>query len=207
MNWDRFVPIGKYDRRRKLDFCPEGQACQFSVRMYTVRKQTLCPGMGIAMATTLTQGGLRGKPNKILAEDRPAHEWYRFVLSFPPHVVREYLGRFDVKKEHCVLDPFCGTATTLVECKKRGIPSIGIEANPMAFFASQVKVDWRPNAAKLMALAQEIADKAFDKLREEEAEKLRQQIETANASRLAPLKARLDAVRSQGNGGHAPIAD
>jgi uncharacterized protein (DUF433 family) len=36
--------------------------------------------------------------------------------------------------------------------------------------------------------------------REEEAEALRHQIGAANASRLAPLKARLDAVRAQGNG-------
>lgn len=43
--------------------------------------------------------------------------------------------------------------------------------------------------------------------REEEAETLRQQIEAANASRLAPLKARLDAVRAQGDGGHAPTPD
>src|SRR6266446_10036210 len=43
--------------------------------------------------------------------------------------------------------------------------------------------------------------------REEEAEKLRQEIEAANASRLAPLKARLDAVRAKGNGGHAPTTD
>src|SRR5215471_12939292 len=40
--------------------------------------------------------------------------------------------------------------------------------------------------------------------RAEEAETLRQQIETANASRRAPLKARLDAARAQGNGAHAP---
>jgi uncharacterized protein (DUF433 family) len=43
--------------------------------------------------------------------------------------------------------------------------------------------------------------------REEEAEQLRQQIETANAPRLAPLKARLDAIRAQGNHGHAPTTD
>ena len=43
--------------------------------------------------------------------------------------------------------------------------------------------------------------------REEEAENLRQEIEAANASRLAPLKARLDAVKAQGNGGHAPTTD
>jgi uncharacterized protein (DUF433 family) len=40
--------------------------------------------------------------------------------------------------------------------------------------------------------------------REEEAEKLRHQVEAANASRLAPLKARLAAARAQENGGHAP---
>ena len=43
--------------------------------------------------------------------------------------------------------------------------------------------------------------------RDDEAEKLRQEIETANASRLARLKARLNAVRAKGNGGHAPTAD
>jgi uncharacterized protein (DUF433 family) len=43
--------------------------------------------------------------------------------------------------------------------------------------------------------------------RDEEAQQLRQQIEGANASRLASLKARLDAVRAQGGGGDAPIAD
>jgi uncharacterized protein (DUF433 family) len=43
--------------------------------------------------------------------------------------------------------------------------------------------------------------------REQEAEELRQQIEAANAGRLAPLKARLDAMRAQGNGGHAPTPD
>ena len=43
--------------------------------------------------------------------------------------------------------------------------------------------------------------------REEESETLRQQIEAANAARLTPLKARLDALRGQANGGHASTAD
>src|SRR5437899_8051776 len=88
--------------------------------------------------------------NKLQAEDRPVHEWYRFVLSFPPHLVRNYLERFEVHNKQLVLDPFCGTGTTLVECKKRGIPSVGIEANPMAHLASRVKTDWRPAADTFM---------------------------------------------------------
>ena len=43
--------------------------------------------------------------------------------------------------------------------------------------------------------------------RKQEAETLRHEIEAANASRLASLKARLDAARAQVNGGDAPPTD
>jgi tRNA G10 N-methylase Trm11 len=91
--------------------------------------------------------------NKLVPEDRPAHDWYRFVLSFPPHLVRDYLNRFGIDARHVVLDPFCGTGTTVVECKKLGIPSVGIEANPMAHLASSVKVDWTINPSELLRQA------------------------------------------------------
>lgn len=29
--------------------------------------------------------------NKLHASDRAFHDWYRFVLSFPPHLVRRYI--------------------------------------------------------------------------------------------------------------------
>lgn len=102
--------------------------------------------------------------NKLRPEDRAAHEWYRFVLSFPPHLVRRYLERFGVGPHHQVLDPFCGTGTTLVECKKLGIPSVGIEANPLAHFASEVKLDWKPDPNKLLAHARHVAKVAEAKL-------------------------------------------
>src|SRR6266849_6574047 len=88
--------------------------------------------------------------NKLYPEDRAVHEWYRFVLSFPPHLVREYLDRFGVDERQQVLDPFCGTGTVLVECKKLGVPSGGVERNPMAQFASRVKVDWTPDPPGLV---------------------------------------------------------
>ncbi len=99
-----------------------------------------------------------GNLNRVRAEDSSIHDWYRFVLSFPPHLVRDYLTKFGITKRHRVLDPFCGTGTTLVECKKLGIQSVGVEANPMAHFASRVKVDWSPSPKELSAHAKRVAE-------------------------------------------------
>ncbi len=104
---------------------------------------------------------LNGLNNRLYVEDAAAHDWYRFVLSFPPHVARDYLQRFSVGVGQCVLDPFCGTGTTLVEARKLGVASVGVEANPLAHFASQVKVDWSPPPEGLTEHADEIAAAAL----------------------------------------------
>lgn len=106
-----------------------------------------------------------GEANKILAADSPAHGWFRFVLSFPPHLVRDYLSEFGLGSGHRVLDPFCGTGTTLVESRKSGIPSVGLEANPMAHLASRVKVDWRPTPGRLLEEAGDVSKAALADLR------------------------------------------
>jgi hypothetical protein len=105
-----------------------------------------------------------GLNNRVYAEDGAAHDWYRFVLSYPPHLVRDYIQRFGLSSGHRVLDPFCGTGTTLVECKKLGIESVGVEAHPMSHLASQVKVDWSPAPEALVEHAREVASAARQKL-------------------------------------------
>lgn len=101
-----------------------------------------------------------GRLNSVRPEDRAVHEWYRFVLSFPPHLVQDYLDRFGIGPGKTVLDPFAGTGTTLVECKKRAIASIGIESNPMAQFASAVKLDWSVDPAALADYAAGVSAEA-----------------------------------------------
>jgi DNA modification methylase len=98
--------------------------------------------------------------NQIRDEDRAAHGWYRFILSFPPHLVQDYVRKFEMDSHHRILDPFCGTGTTVVECKKLGIQSIGIEANPMAWFAGSVKLDWSPSPERLLESALRIGETA-----------------------------------------------
>ncbi|MCY3851937.1 MAG: hypothetical protein OXF75_14330, partial [Acidimicrobiaceae bacterium] len=102
-----------------------------------------------------------GSMNTLLAQDAPAHDWYRFVLSFPPHLVRDYARRFGLDADSCVLDPFCGTGTTLVEAKKLGVPSYGLEAVPVSHLAASTKVDWTPDPDALLKHAELVAEKAL----------------------------------------------
>ncbi len=106
-----------------------------------------------------------GERNKLAISDRTFHDWYRFVLSFPPHLVRQYINEFQLTGDDLVLDPFCGTGTTVVEAKLRGIPSVGLEANRFAAFAGSAKVEWNIDAANLLEHAEGIRDRVLGRLR------------------------------------------
>jgi hypothetical protein len=110
--------------------------------------------------TLLEKPRTNGSINKLQPEDQPVHDWYRFVLSFPPHLVNEYIKKFNLRENQTLLDPFCGTGTTLVEAKRLGLASVGIEANPMAHFASQVKLNWEISSDGMLEHASEVAELA-----------------------------------------------
>ncbi|NEQ45915.1 MAG: site-specific DNA-methyltransferase [Leptolyngbya sp. SIOISBB] len=94
--------------------------------------------------------------NKLQSRDRAFHDWYRFVLSYPPHLVRHYVDQFALGDDAIVLDPFCGTGTTIVEAKKLGLASIGVEAVPMSQFACRTKVQWQLDLAAVETAKQQV---------------------------------------------------
>jgi hypothetical protein len=102
-----------------------------------------------------------GRVNKLDPQDRAFHNWYRFVLSFPPHLVRDYIKKFELNKNDVALDPFCGTGTTLVEAKLAGMKAVGLEGNPFPHLASTVKTDWNLDADVLSSRARQIADETI----------------------------------------------
>ena len=111
--------------------------------------------------------GANADQNKLSHEDRAIHDWYRFVLSFPPHLVRQYLQQFDLGPSQCLLDPFCGTGTTVVEARRLGVASVGVEGNPLAHFAAEVKVDWDVDPSGLLEHASAVAEDAFGRLHDD----------------------------------------
>lgn len=109
---------------------------------------------------TASRPDTNAEANKLQAGDEAVHAWYRFVLSFPPHLVRHYIDRFGVGAGQCVLDPFCGTGTTLVTCKGLGVRSVGVEGTPMGAFATRAKTDWAVDPERLIAHATTMAELA-----------------------------------------------
>ena len=110
---------------------------------------------------TAMQPLTNGAMNMLRQQDAPAHDWYRFVLSFPPHVVRDYVQRFGLSSDSSLLDPFCGTGTTLVEAKKLGVASSGVEPVGVSRLAAATKVNWTVDPDSLWSHAELIAEKAL----------------------------------------------
>lgn len=68
------------------------------------------------------------------------HSHYRYYGKFPPVVAGQLLDHFPPpSKNHYVLDNFCGSGTTLVEAKLRGIKSYGLDISWLSCLASNVK--------------------------------------------------------------------
>lgn len=76
--------------------------------------------------------------------------------------MRQYIEEFGLNSDDLLLDPFCGTGTTIVESKIQGVPAIGIEANPFPWLACSTKTSWDINPRTLREIASEIKNKAIE---------------------------------------------
>ncbi len=80
---------------------------------------------------------------------QPLHRWVPWIAGFSAQFVQDCFETFlkDRRKKSppCVLDPFAGVGTTIVQALLNGFDSIGFEINPYAALACEAKL----NAAKL----------------------------------------------------------
>lgn len=66
------------------------------------------------------------------------HSLHPYPAKFPPQLPKIILENY-ANKGQTVLDPFCGSGTTLVEARIFGANAIGIDVNGLAVLLSQVK--------------------------------------------------------------------
>jgi hypothetical protein len=74
-------------------------------------------------------------PNKGL----PVYNWFYYKEGYSRDIVVKLIEEFGLKKGATVLDPFCGTGTTLIACQEMGIDSMGLDVHSPAVFAATVK--------------------------------------------------------------------
>jgi site-specific DNA-methyltransferase (cytosine-N4-specific) len=66
------------------------------------------------------------------------HGFHPYPAKYTPQLVNKYLSSF-CKQGYTILDPFCGSGTTVVEGAINGINSVGIDLNPIAYIVSKAK--------------------------------------------------------------------
>lgn len=78
------------------------------------------------------------------------HGLHEYKGRFNPQIVRFLLNYLGSNSKTKVLDPFCGSGTTIVEAALGGLQAVGVDANPLASFLSNAKI------AALTISAQEV---------------------------------------------------
>jgi SAM-dependent methyltransferase len=70
------------------------------------------------------------------------HGWLRLTPAYSVRLVRELLATGAARTP--VLDPFCGTGTTLLTCSERGMDCDTVDINPFLIWLAGAKVDGYP---------------------------------------------------------------
>ncbi len=68
------------------------------------------------------------------------HGLHEYKGKFNPQIVKSILNILDAKEGDRLLDPFCGSGTSLCESSLMGIHAEGTDINPMAVYLSNAKI-------------------------------------------------------------------
>lgn len=68
------------------------------------------------------------------------HSFHEYKGRFYPQLAKSLLNQSNIDSSSIVLDPFCGSGTTLLESHLLGYNAVGIDLNPLAVLQSKAKI-------------------------------------------------------------------
>ncbi len=71
----------------------------------------------------------------------PFHNWFRYREGYSSKLIQHLIELSNINKGEIIIDPFCGSGTTIVESILNGYNSIGVDVNPMSAFITSAKSD------------------------------------------------------------------
>ncbi len=84
------------------------------------------------------------------------HGLHEYKGKFNPQVVRSLFNIYNIKPGDLILDPFCGSGTTLVEAAHDNILAKGTDINPLAVFIANTKIEALSVSADKISASKEI---------------------------------------------------
>ncbi len=84
----------------------------------------------------------------------PVHRWFRYSAGFSAEWAESIIrsGRGTVR----VLDPFAGSATTLLAAEVAGAESCGVEAHPFVYRIARAKLNWRTDVQEFQRKVEQL---------------------------------------------------
>ena len=92
--------------------------------------------------------------------DAPVHRWFRYSAGFSGAWAQALIARESKGRQVRVLDPFAGSATTLIAAEQCGVESCGIDSHPFVARVAQAKLAYRSSAEDYRAAADRVLARA-----------------------------------------------
>lgn len=139
-------------------------------------------------------------PETISAMGYGSHQFFRYYGKFPSLVGKEIVEQFAMPG-YAILDNYSGSGTTQVEAQIGGYKSYGVDINPLAVLASNVKTSYF-NAQELQKFYRVVVEQAHEESapcfvpREMSASKLNKWFSAEAQTQLGRLRAAIDLLPS-----------
>ena len=92
------------------------------------------------------------------------HKWYNYLEDFPYSLIEEKINEYGLGDKSLVVDPFCGSGTTLISSNLFHLDAMGFDANPLMEFVSRVKTTWNINLNSFKKIVRDVAIQFLDKV-------------------------------------------